>query len=654
MDGIGAHDPSTAASPDGRCQQPATRSYTPPIMVSTPSIRVAASDLKEYEPVRLGPMVGQYRSALRRMVGLRQSEILSVLDFEVARVPSTSNDTAAHVLRVALLVLRDYVLAGQYPVVKGERCYLADVTNSASLSDAQQRAVLSARYRSTRAQAFSDRGQAKWLESAATYVRDSAYTPHEPVAALQMAPPRIALLNAQNVDSASNVRTLWRAVRATWSMGVESSAPGREVSVVAIDDRWPNVPLGIVQLRNVVPGIRARDEWLGTSVGRFEPSKGGSGFLGQLGDNIDDARDRSQQTHDVLERLLAHVQREGLGRLVDNQDAAMLGDLSRSHRVLFDQTRADGHKGLDNLHLRIVKRAQTAQDLIRGMRVLRAISHGDIDPRALLPKDRQDLDAGLTKLWHYHMGFVAIELSICGAAPPFGPMRVGKLMAAVAGSGALVDMWGSNRPLGQISSVIYDQDVRHAVPNPGPLVVFTSGLFPGHSAQYNRVRSGANRWRKIGETTGFGSSHISHQTTEAMRNLNSAIDGYTHISRTFGEGSSARFRSIGRALAYAGLPDLLKHETKRPLYALPLVQDPQAVLFGWENASPSPLPSANDVAAEWWHRWVEPQASDLLARAQAQPALDVQLFDIVGEVRRIDRRQIDDQLASVDDLTSAR
>src|SRR5262249_14766102 len=146
--------------------------------------------------------------------------------------------------------------------------------------------------------------------------------------------------------------------------------------------------------------------------------------------------------------------------------------------------------------------------------------------------------------------------------------------------------WGTDRPLGEIASKVYCSDVRDAVPNPGPLVIFTSGLFPGHSAQYNRAASGDNRWRKIGETTGFGSFHVALDTVRALTAYNEAVDGYAHITRAFGEGSGPRFRAVGRALARLGLPDLRRHEVRRPLYALPVVEDPSGVLLGWSDPQP--------------------------------------------------------------------
>jgi hypothetical protein len=610
------------------------------------TVRVAGSDVQSFEPARLGSLVVRYRGLLGRIADTKQSEMLGLLEREAADVGSAIADVETHIYKVALLVLKDYILAGYYPLIRDGRCFLANAGGSASLDATAQRSLLRSRYRAGRAHAFVDRGQTKWLDDAAALLRSRRYAPHETLTSLGKGAPEVAIVNASNIDKDAESRTLWRAVRATWSMGIETSAPGREVSAVVSDSRWPHVPLGILQLRNVLPGIRARDNWLGISAGSAHDN---SGFIGRLVSEPEHARERSGATRDVLDKLYSHVRRDGLGDAAASRDIDALGKLSRIHRERFDETRATGKQGLENEHLRIVKRAQSAQDLLRGISVLERLASGAAVPEILSSRDLQDLEAGLTKLWHYHMGFVAAELSICGAAPPFGPVRAGKLLAAIAGSAEVLSMWGVDRPLGQISAVVYDEDVRKAVPNPGPLVVFTSGLYPGHSAQYNRVKVGGTKWRKIGDTIGFGSFHISFQTTEAMRELNAAIDGYTHISRTFGEGSGARFRSVGRALAYAGLPDLRKHATKRPLYALPLVPDPSAAILGWVHDRLPQLTSASQLATDWWHRWVEPASETLIARARSEVALDDELYGLISEVRRIQFSRLSAPMTLFDD-----
>ena len=178
-------------------------------------------------------------------------------------------------------------------------------------------------------------------------------------------------------------------------------------------------------------------------------------------------------------------------------------------------------------------------------------------------------------------------------------------------------------------------------------MIFTSGLFPGHSAQYNRVRSGSNRWRKIGDTLGFGSSHdivpIKRGNAQSQRHCGR---GTRTSPGTFGEGSGARFRSVGRALSYAGLPYLLRHETPRPLYALSLVDDPQGVLFGWSGARSRHLPGASEVVDQWWKRWLAPQGKRLVNEARAAEGLDAHLFRLINDVRKVEDRKARYRVAS--------
>lgn len=585
-------------------------------------LAIPGSELAEFDPQGLGPFHSRFRRLLAAIAGRRQSEIREVLVREEAVVRNGPPSQQALAFRVALLVLRDYMSSGYYPVVSAGRCLLAPVFESSALTPEKQRVALQRMYEVARNRALVDRGQYAWIEKTSTAVRESGYAADGLIASLAEGPPRIAVDQVTASTRIGDARGLWRAVRATWSMGPEMSAPGREVAVLVTDERWPAVPLGIAQFRNVVPEIQARDLWLGVSSGGAEASRG---FLTLLGSAASEVSDRLQATRGQMVELLHHVNPEGLDDVnLHDADLDRVAEIARGSQQRYKAERRDDVPDAHR-HLAFVKRAETVSDLTRGIRAISSALARDEPLLALRhePRLRRDLDAGLKKLWHYHMGFVAIEMSICGAAPPFGPMRVGKLMAALAGSDEVVRAWGADRPLGAIASSVFQADVREAMPNPGPLVMFTSGLYPGHSAQYNRVRSGTTAWTKVGETTGYGSFHIGVDTSRVIEEYNAAVDGYAHITRRFGEGSGARFRSVGRALGRLGLPDLRRHETRRPLYALPLVENPQDIILGWSSATPEKVqrPSARDLAADWWQRWVEPRHLELTSRSRASPDL---------------------------------
>lgn len=580
------------------------------------ALAIPGARLTEFEPQGLGPFHARFRRLLTEISGRRQSEIRAVLlrEERFARNGEVGQHRLAY--QVSLLVLRDYVSSGYYPIVNSGRCLLAPVFESTALSPQKRRVALQRTYESARNRALVNRTQAAWIRRATDALRDGDYDAMPLIDALGDEPPLIDLQQVTTSRAPTDPRGLWRSVRATWSMTPETSAPGREVAMLVGDLRHPGVPLGIAQFRNVVPEILARDLWLGISSGGSDSDVG---FLGLIERQGSDAPERLRQTRDHLHRLLEHVYLEGLEDVErDSADPVRLAAIIRGSQQRYRNERAaetpDAHR-----HLAVIKRAETVLDLTRGIRALTEALAVD-DPVALLRQNarvRRDLDAGLRKLWHYHMGFVAIEMSICGAAPPFGPARLGKLVASLAGSEEVAEAWGRDRSLGEIAAKVFDPCVRDAMPNPGPLAVFTSGLYPGHSAQYTRVASGKTRWRKIGETTGFGSFHIGVDTTRAIEQFNALVDGYAHITRKFGEGSGARFRSVGRGLGRLGLPDLRKHETRRPLYVLPLVESPQRVILGWERAEEVSRPSAQMLTDDWWHRWFAPRQRELLDRARS-------------------------------------
>jgi len=340
----------------------------------------------------------------------------------------------------------------------------------------------------------------------------------------------------------------------------------------------------------------------------------------------------------TLLSLLAHVNPDGIpGGAADwqGQDMEMeslLASNALEARLQSKRARQVSDREAQALAMAVQKRCETALELRKGLAGLEILARVS-DPAHVLLADavlRKRVEAGLRKLWHYHMGFVFIELSVCGAAPPFGPARVGKLMASLAGTADVLNHWGVDRPLGDIARTVYLESVRDAVPNPGPIVVFTSGLYPGHSAQYNRARSGKRRWIHYGDTTGYGAGHIARDTTEAIDDFNRLNDGYEHITRAFGEGSGARFRAVGRAISALGVPDLRKHDVQRPLYALPLVEDPLGVLLGWSSETPQ-FPAVGEVAKEWYDRTLGPRRQELIEKARAE-------IDLPGTLAAILRR----------------
>ncbi|MGW2672549.1 Druantia anti-phage system protein DruA [Streptomyces sp. NPDC001272] len=598
-------------------------------MGDSKELKIPVNKLVEFEPEALGLLEPHFQKVAKSLTGLPQSQIRERLNEAVSEFDGdTVTDKA---FRASLLILRDYVDSGYFPLKQDERVVLAPLLEAGNLTEEGRRQSLQKFYRQARTNALREPGQRKALTRSLATVVKSDYHADGCLAELSEGPPELEL----NVAQQGERRMLWRAVRSTWSMTPDASAPGREVSVLLTDRRFPDTPLGVAQFRNVVPEIRCRDSWLGLTSRSADGGPGG--FVDRLGTGPD-AQERLLSTSNTLVKLLSAVNPLGLPEDLDlkggkGQAEALQKEAAKS-RAAYNDARKNKQGENAKLLLAQTKRAETAAELSLGLAGIDECLKA-ADPVALLRASlptRRLVDAGLRKIWHYHMGFVALEMSVCGAAPPFGPIRAGKLAAAVAGSEVVLSAWGRDRPLGQIATTVYKPEVRDLIPNPGPLVVFTSGLYPGHSSQYNRASSGGRRWVRIGETRGFGSFHVAADTIDAIDSYNTASDGYSHITRTFGEGASARFRAIGKALSALGLPDLRRHDTRRPLYALPLVADPGAVLLGWEAGGHVTGATEYELAQQWWDRWVRARSGDLAGVARRTPDLVDELASLLREL----------------------
>ena len=617
-EGLGDSDLVDGAASDTYCQllfmAVATKASSGKSAVS---IRI--EDLIPFEPINLGPCWVELRATFREVSGKRQSEIARLTRRRARAAADGAATISEAALALCLHVLSDYVAAGYYPLISGEQCLLAPTAHGSGATDSARRDALRRSYEMARLQVLESKGKRDGLEADADWLINSGYSPRAIASQMASEPPSIELVDA---SSSSEARTVWRAVRNTWSLP-DTNAPGREVSLVAVPEGEPHTPIGILQFRNVVPEIRCRDQWMGITSAGYQD---GRGYLSQIaargaiGDHV-------AATEAVLRSLLDHVR---LPAKTKDLGIERLQGLAAAERQAFNAKRKSGDSSGARKHLATSKRADTAADLLRGISGLSDI--GD-RPLAEISSDRSAcslIDAGLRKIWHYHMGFAAIEVSICGAAPPFGPMRTGKLMAGLAGCDEAISRWGDDRPLGAIASTVYAEDVRSDVPNPGPIVEFTSGLYPGHSAQYTRARSGDSKWIKIGDTAGFGTFHISPETVESAYVFNELSDGYRHVGNRFGEGASPRFRALGRAISRLGLPDLRKHENRRPVYALPLVDDVPGALLGWAKADRAHRPTPREVSDTWWNRWVASTGQDLAARTRQVP----DLTDTLGAIAR--------------------
>jgi hypothetical protein len=139
-------------------------------MTTSRALRIRADRLTPFEPAHLGAKFPDFERVVDRIDGLPQSGIRAILEQEVERRRQASDDVESNALLVTLLVLRDYVIAGHYPLVSRGRVYLASLLDSESLDDLDQREALRRRYQVTRDRALRERGQIDWLRTACSEV----------------------------------------------------------------------------------------------------------------------------------------------------------------------------------------------------------------------------------------------------------------------------------------------------------------------------------------------------------------------------------------------------------------------------------------------------------------------------------------------------
>jgi hypothetical protein len=207
------------------------------------------------------------------------------------------------------------------------------------------------------------------------------------------------------------------------------------------------------------------------------------------------------------------------------------------------------------------------------------------------------------------------DVSICGAVHPYNGLLVGKLVAMLLSSREVRDAYAV-RYGGQVS-VIASQMAGFAVTKPAQLrILTTTSLYGVGSSQYNRLSLRAAdfpdlghdiKWSAIGKslTGGFGTLHLSGETTQALRSMAILRHDARRVNNRFGEGTSPRLRQIREGLDALGLKSdsVLHHATPRIFYGCelePRVRDALVGLATVDNVAPS----CAAVTAAWQQRWL--------------------------------------------------
>ena len=369
---------------------------------------------------------------------------------------------------------------------------------------------------------------------------------------------------------------IWRYFRFTWATPAETT-PGRTLLYLVRDAAQPLHPvIGLASLENAPLRIADRDDYLGWTPASFaknldaaiEQTPGEAtvrAAFARLLRNIEIAvadinlqglctpEECQTPTPDVLHRLAEIVARSHSERALAlqrweerNDDDEVVLERSELGNISVDAE--------DALYTR--KRAEHLGRLLTARRALsRFLERPDIAefwPRfGASEAGHAAVRNALLAVKNRHVGTSILELNVCGAIPPYNEILGGKLVALLMLSPQVVSDYRAR--YGGRPSDIASRIKGEPVVRPAEIAfVGTSSLYKVGSSQYNRLvlpaellREGAPevRWKKLGETEGFGTLHISRATVQSLEEAAKASGG-TIANHVFGEGASPKMRSL--------------------------------------------------------------------------------------------------------------
>ena len=262
---------------------------------------------------------------------------------------------------------------------------------------------------------------------------------------------------------------------------------------------------------------------------------------------------------------------------------------------------------------------------------LRAALEAATQPGACTPA----VAAAVTRRRVRFLASQVVEVSVCGAIPPYRPALGGKLAGLLALSADVARSYHAayRGRCGEIQAQMAGREI--ALPT-SLVGLSTSSFYPVGSAQYNRLalpeNLGGARWRRVGASRGVGTLHFSRATSELAAELLCALRG--RVESRYGEGPSERIRKLRDGLGLLDLPvaQLLEHGMRRPSYTA-ILQSGSA--FG-DVPDEAPYnergPSAASISQYWRERWLGPR----LERAETLSQVGVQGSEAVRASRLLE------------------
>lgn len=428
---------------------------------------------------------------------------------------------------------------------------------------------------------------------------------------------------------------IWRYFRHTWTNHY-SSTPGRQVAFLVRDAAAANHPvIGIGAYGSAVVQLAVRDEWIGWSPGVFlarvatEPLRFGKWLLKSLDDligavYIDDFIKAGTLTRGALRNPNQNVVRRLL-RVCEEAAKEHRNDPQASEHKASTLS-GDNWKAEARTPLFRSKRAKALARLLSARAVFNDLGLSAKSPNvspALLrdQRARQSIKIILRHAKASRVGVDMLDITVCGAVAPYGPILGGKLVALLLASPTAAAEY-ERRYRRAVSLIASSMAGRPVIRPPKLVLLGTTSLYGSSSSQYNRLRVPSQtlggepnailEYKELGRSTGFGSFHFSAVTANEIEILLSQHQRGRPVNSIFGEGVNPKLRKLRSGLEMAGLPAdvLLRHGDSRLVYGVALATNFRDLLLGLTKKRVPIVPASRSAAAStaligyWIDRWL--------------------------------------------------
>ncbi len=452
---------------------------------------------------------------------------------------------------------------------------------------------------------------------------------------------------------------IWRYFRYTWSIPYKTM-PGRNLFYLVRDANYKFHPIiGIFALGNSVLNLTVRDDEIGWTVDSIKKTlrrKEDVTECDQMlshtnGKTVKACIRRFQETEsEHIERISAYS-KELLPHLVNSIDQSIcdiyVKDLGYHRQTKYPKQETIGHlqelsqkmneMSINNriqennpnweeeakTPLYVRKRAAELSKLLVAKKTIRSVEgQSDLEKiQKLLQSEsgRRAINTALIANRKCKIGSNMMDIIVCGSIPPYNNLLGGKLVSILSCSPRVIKDY-TEKYAGQTSIIASRMKGKEVVRDSNLVFLGTTSLYSLGSSQYNRIKVPMNtgaqlEFRKMGITEGFGTVYFSNVTTSLLSKILVIQDGGKKINHVFGEGTSPRFRLIGRGLKTIGIKaeSFLKHYSPRIVYSIDLAKNTNRFLlgldsvpdFGYDIHSEQEVQQHTQELIDFWYkRWL--------------------------------------------------